>query len=858
MMRIWIGLALLAGSWLFGQSYFAPPSYAVWACSLAAAAALMAGAFDRLPSGRIVGWSVVLLLPTVVLVPMPEGVGLLTLLVGLGLATARAPRRWIGSLGRGAVAAGVVLCVQALALSGYAAYTARSHDLPGPFVWLLTGLAKWMGADAAADGPYVAIHTMRETHRLAATWELFFDPATLCFYVGGLALLGLLCWAKLPARQAWSGWIAALRRLTAVVIVWLPVRAALLMAVYVHRAVRYDESLPLHVMNHFFSPWVLLGLLAVPVLLAWRFVRLSEPEGDAEAGEPGSAPVARWRLPAAAGLVLVGVGLLTAAVYYDPIGSPKGGRVMFVERHSEWEPTDRPYDTTWYGHDSGYNYAAAYDYLGQYYDMSRLLESDAIDDQTLARCDVLVIKTPTARYSRTEVDAVVRFVEAGGGVLFIGDHTNYARMGTYMNDITRYFGFTFRDDLLFSLGESPYRQRYRAPWAAHPAVQHVPPMDFAVSCSIDPGRSRGRAAIESAGLFSLPPDYHIENFHTIPQHRPDMRFGAFIQLWSTRHGRGRVLAFTDSTIFSNFCVYQPGKIELLRGMVDWLNYRDTLGDPRRWLAILGIVPIVAGVWFARSCAGAWLLLLASAACGFAVFGQLIASYAESARPIPETKRPIPRVVIDRTTSAAPLGIGPDVEDPSGEGFAMLEKWIPRLGCYTTRQSDDAAFSGDLLVILCPDRSVSAEFRDGLQEYVAEGGKLLLIESPENNPRSTADSLLWPFDVGIYRGQAAEGPLKLGKGWPEVPDVASHPIAGGRPVAHIGEQPVAAVTDYGEGRVMAVGFGALFSDRSMANDQPTDVPWMIEPDEETLKRYEVLYALVGSLLFDRPIEPPEAP
>ena len=39
-----------------------------------------------------------------------------------------------------------------------------------------------------------------------------------------------------------------------------------------------EWNLPLHVMNQFFSPWVLLVMLAPPVLLAWRWVRL---RGDA-------------------------------------------------------------------------------------------------------------------------------------------------------------------------------------------------------------------------------------------------------------------------------------------------------------------------------------------------------------------------------------------------------------------------------------------------------------------------------------------------------------------------------------------------------------------------------------------------
>src|SRR6185295_6446537 len=66
-----------------------------------------------------------------------------------------------------------------------------------------------------------------------------------------------------------------------------------------------------------------------------------------------------------------------------------------------------------------------------------------------------------------------------------------------------------------------------------------------------------------------------------------MRYGAFVQLWSTRRGGGRVLGFTDSTIFSNFCTFEPGKAELMLGMLEWLNHTDRIGNPRWFLALLG-------------------------------------------------------------------------------------------------------------------------------------------------------------------------------------------------------------------------------------------------------------------------------
>ena len=145
--------------------------------------------------------------------------------------------------------------------------------------------------------------------------------------------------------------------------------------------------------------------------------------------------------------------------------------------------------------------------------MSRLNEEDAIDEKTLSACDVLVIKIPRFRYAPEEVRAIVHFVEAGGGLLLIGDHTNLDCSAAHMNDITRAFGFTFRDDVLYSNQPSPDQEHYQAPMAPHPAIEHVPEFDFAVSCSIDPGISLGRPVVAAAGLWSMPGDYHMENLH---------------------------------------------------------------------------------------------------------------------------------------------------------------------------------------------------------------------------------------------------------------------------------------------------------------------------------------------------------
>jgi hypothetical protein len=855
---------------MFGLDYFYPANPWIWAALVISATALLGGSFKQLPGGRESVIALLLLVPALIFAPWP--IKIIPLLIGLGLTLHLLPGphpnplpkgegtwEFIEWIAQGAVSAGVIMAAQSLALAFYTTQTALSHELPWPLPDLLAGMANLISIDAAADGSKIAMHSMRQVHRLEATWELLFDPATFCFFIGGVALMAMTAWQEAPEGRRWRAWIRGLRIFTLIIVAWLPVRVGLLMAVYMYRVLRAEPNRALYAMNHFFAPWPLLILLTVPVLLVWRFLQVKDVKPSLKPSKNMPAVDSpdfdhsnnlHYALPII--LVALATAIFTAAVKWNPMGKRLAGRVKVVERHSTWEPTTRPYDTTWYGEDSGYNYAAIYDYLGQYYEMSRLLESDKIDDQTLAQCDVLVIKTPKdARYNPDEVAAVLRFVEKGGGVLFIGDHTNLYRMATIMNDMTRPMGFMFRDDLLFSNEASAYDQRFDPPWASHPSLQYMPPMEFAVSCSIDPGFSHGRSVITSTGLWSMPPEYHHDNYHPIPQHCADMRYGAFVQVWAAWYGQGRAMAYTDSTIFSNFATFQPGHAEIMLGMIEWLNHANPLVDPRPWLMLLGFAPFCAGIILAQRRSVAWLVLLATGLCGWVLAAEGVAALHAWSMPMPKIIRPMTRIVIDRTVSDALLSKGAYTQG-DGIGYGMLEQLIGRLGYYIIRQEGKDAFSGDALVVICPNRPVDAAFREGLESYVADGGRLLVFDSPEN-ANSTANSLLWAFGLSIERKQPWKGTLTMVDNWPGIEISLANEIVGGRAVGKFDQRPVAAVAKYGKGTVMAVGFSSLFIDKIMGGEEQ----WMVVPDAAMRLRYETLYALVRLLVEDKPIVPAQA-
>ncbi len=415
---------------------------------------------------------------------------------------------------------------------------------------------------------------------LGATWELLLDPATWCFLVGGIVLIA---WRRgnssssSPTPNAQSPipnrpflpFVQSLAWFLVPVLLWLPIRAGILLTIYLHDVVWMDlgpdwieaAMLP---MRLFWSTPVHLLLLAGPVLLAWRLVpRVSRrtpgsEEETARSNQKSAVRNPQSRVPhsysrhAAAGLLTVAaVACLGAAIFWDPPGQPKKGRILIEDNRwlgnsiwdqtkpdKRWERTrtDKPYNTEWYGELSGYNYYCITEYARHYFEkidaVPHGLQPDATEmdtvwpltDALLADYDVLVIKIPGRPFADDEINAVERFVRNGGGLLMIGDHTNVYGHATYLNRIARRFGFSYRYDCLLGV-DKPWEDHYDPPLVPHPIVQGLREMDFATSNSIDPGTSDGRGVMRAAGLKNLTPDYFAFNLQPTAEDRPQMRTG---------------------------------------------------------------------------------------------------------------------------------------------------------------------------------------------------------------------------------------------------------------------------------------------------------------------------------------------
>ena len=471
------------------------------------------------------------------------------------------------------MALGLTAACQGLATIPIGYVWLRLRYWPG-FAQLAQALFSLLGYPASVSGSTLFVMTERQLLNVRASFE------NLGLFQLGLGLAGTLSWILLLRRRR-----SALARLAAACLVFTAWRFLLLIAVLAQTQ-RADW---------FWDPLVNAALLlgfgvCAARLMPQRTLRVPVAlETVPESAVSRKGPV--FRTVVLAFSVAGAIWCLFAA---DP-GSRKPGRVLVDESHSGWERTQKSYDTQWYGEMSNYNYATMYQHLGHYYDMKRN-EDKPIDRELLSDCDVLILKTPTPTYDRREVEAIRSFVDRGGGVFMIGDHTNVFGMTTYLNQVASAFDFKFNYDATYELSQGTLQQYLPPAVLRHPSLVNLPSQFlFGTSCSIRPS-VRDTVTIKGYAVRGLYLDYSRRSFFPEGHLDAKMEYGWMAQGVARAVGRGRIAAFTDSTIFSNFWYFVPGKNELFLGTVEWLNRENT-----EWLWVFRV--LAAAFAFAAVYAG---------------------------------------------------------------------------------------------------------------------------------------------------------------------------------------------------------------------------------------------------------------
>ncbi len=515
----------------------------------------------------------------------------------------------------------------------------------------------------------------------------------------------------------------------------------------------------------FWSPWtILVTLLASGIAVGALRLPLARP--CATAASPFFSPAL---------LCVAGLSLGAAAAWSDP-GTPKAGRVLIDDRLSgEWEPAGRLLDTERFGDFSAYSFAAMTEHLSRRFAVSVNGEKK-YSPPYLDRFDVLVLKTPHRPLATEEIVAIQDWVERGGGLFAISDHTDLNGMSSHLNEIVDRFGIRFRFDSTSHAATADFDEWSAPAVAEHPVSAPLKPFGLMTGCSIEMSGA-ARPVLTLRRSASAAGDYAGRSHFGSRAPEPAHAHGLLAVAAAGPAGAGRILAFGDSTVLSSFAYYMDSHSEFVLRAVAWLNRKQS---PATWLggawSLLGALALLLfllrrpGV--TETLAGA--ALLAASALGSAFLASEVAGRALIVPP-DVLRAPAVGIVAEGGHAWLPPVLGSQPELPPHGNFMTFVQTPQRLGLETRVIPRDPALLATLrvLVLLNPDvEEDRPEAPDGwipaVHDWVRSGGCLVLlsrrghlghdhdrsgryVDGLEFEPQASPDP-----DIGLFSASRGDG------------------------------------------------------------------------------------------------------
>lgn len=832
MSGFWCSLVLISMSWLFSLHLYTSINY-YWTFGLVGMAIILTGFcfrkikqknFDK----RYLFLSVPLLIACLIL-PFPYniGPGLLTLSLLL------LPFSKFYSLSLSLWWNGLVLSCQSIIPHLYMCFTAKFQqcDILTPLIYQIL---RFLGTPVSLSQNTIFIKTMRQLYEFPTTWDKLAMFVFLNLLMGGIILLKL---SSMPKRFLFRVGAFALTT-----IIYLIIRYILMILIFLYSMyfVPYEYE-----GAHIFIFWqpIIIMISFIPYI----FLLCNFFKGQIVCIEPTPLCFDKNRIISLVLISLASFFIVGYFGFHDP-GIPKQGRILIDEVHSDWEKTTQKYDTKWYGQESGYNYYCMADYLRYYYKLER--NFGTITPHLLSDYDILILKIPTSKFSNEEIEAIEKFVKAGGGLFLLGEHTNVFGSSVYLNSIAKRFGFYFRYDCVFDI-EKKFEQLYRPPKVLpHPIVQNMPCFLFATSCSIEPKSLLWENVMLSSGLKSLDIDYSSSNFYPQVIDATEMDFGAFLQTIGVKYGKGRVVGFTDSTCFSNFSAFIPGKPELLLGTMNWLNKKNLTGNGLNYIfLILAVGLLILGLLIFKGKDSFLIITSIIFMIALGIFAFTLINKLNYSLPKPHTK-PV-YVCFESKHSEIKLPIEGFVEDYE-HSFEIFYQWVLRLGYFPMVEGDIK--KGEVVVIINPKKEWRPKEISQIKDYLNLGGKILLMDSPAN-ATSTTNSLLSAFDVQINHQKKIDSshlyaqpfnkyyPLRVLASPITNQRVKTKDQAGWQPIffATTTGEVIGVKLQHGKGSLVVLSFSDRFTDAKMGIVESTI------PDEELTEVYQLEFDIIEGLV-----------
>ncbi len=358
---------------------------------------------------------------------------------------------------------------------------------------------------------------------------------------------------------------------------------------------------------------------------------------------------------------------------------------------------------------------------------------------SLRQLDVLVVINPTQRFPKSVQVAIQEYVQSGGALLVLGDHTDIGGIMEPINDLIGFTDIRLRFDSAIPM-DSQWRWKacLRGGW--HPLFHGRKNADFGISigASLDIGlRAQPLVVGEKAFSDIGRPDFGESRLGDMEYNiRKELR-GGLVLVAEQRYGKGLVQVWGDTAGFQDTSL--TDNHHFVASLVHQLSCRRPVSISRLALGCVVLLLMGVALFWLRSCPYRLALLSLMFAVGYHGLGWLGSRLWSCQVDIKHSDF----AVLDRSHGA----LYP--QPPYEKGLSTLSETFLRVRVPLLAAED---FSKGIeknprwWVIVAPLVPYSSEEVDALEQYVQSGGSLMVISGFAT--ASSVHSLLERFGMSI--------------------------------------------------------------------------------------------------------------
>ncbi|MBI4778598.1 hypothetical protein HY792_06750 [Candidatus Desantisbacteria bacterium] len=567
--------------------------------------------------------------------------------------------------------------------------------------------------------------------------------------------------------------------------------------------------------------------------------------------------------------------------------------ILVDEIHSKWESTLREFNHQEFGMMAENNYHLFLEYISHYHKtfvvtddnqnssvkgvttLHEKVLSKKLFDSLPGKRVILILKCFTRYPTDEEVNTTVQFVKNGGNILFIGDHTDVFFMDTYVNKVSKRFGIEFLTNAVYvATGGWPVTDRRNMRY--HPVTQYMDRFVWATSDGLKLSRGAFPLIFSPLASYTDKANYYNNYFFGDTSFKPDNPMGIHAIMAGAEYGKGKVVAWSDSTCFNNEIMFTVDRRGLLQGIFSWFLHSGYVNP----FPVVAVVVLIILIWYiirfrvnlkragASPAPTVWWLIIGITA------GWLTAIWLNNILYPPQKPQiPLPaRVLLDESHKPATsltmgnmeqllgedsyerffyhlgrckyypevnyrhrltketlmpegIGRGQGVEGSRGRGVERLRgRGVRGRGSNKLAINSPKSPATACLVIITPRSGFSRDEKEDVAVFVKNGGGLLLIEGAGFD-KTTINQVANTFGLYFRRD-----PHTL----PGNNTLLVNPtfVEGGKSLLVYQNIPIISWARHGKGLVLAIGDSGMFSNKG-AGLYSEGVVWMMNDMIEAL-------------------------